>query len=116
MFDDAGFTPASACQMATRMTNPDAWLTITSGTLTAAINPFGAELSSLTDAAGHELMTDADPAFWTGRAPILFPVVGAANGSVIHVDGVQYPMRKHGFARHSHSPCPNTAPTGWSSA
>ena len=25
---------------------------------------------------GRELMTDADPAFWTGRAPILFPIVG----------------------------------------
>ena len=50
---------------------------IASDTLSAAINPLGAELWSLRDAEGRELMTDADPAFWTGHAPILFPVVGA---------------------------------------
>ena len=77
------------------------WIVIASERLTAAINPFGAELSSLKDAAGRELMTDADPAFWTGRAPLLFPVVGAPAGEVIHVGGREYPLKKHGFARHS---------------
>jgi galactose mutarotase-like enzyme len=77
------------------------WISITSGELTAAINPFGAELSSLRDADGRELMTDADPAFWTGRAPLLFPVVGKVAGDVIRVDGREYPMEKHGFARRS---------------
>ena len=75
------------------------WLSISSGSLTARVNPLGAELSSLTDAAGRELMTDADPRFWTGRAPILFPVVGKPNGEVIRVDGRSYPMKQHGFAR-----------------
>jgi galactose mutarotase-like enzyme len=74
---------------------------IASEQLTAAINPFGAELSSLTDAQGRELMTDADPAFWTGRAPLLFPVVGQPAGGTIRVDGRSYPMEKHGFARRS---------------
>lgn len=77
------------------------WLRIGNGALSAAIDPFGAELSSLTDADGRELMTDADPAFWSGRAPLLFPVVGAVNGDTLRVDGVQYPMPKHGFARRS---------------
>ena len=77
------------------------WITITSGRLTARINPCGAELSSLTDAAGRELMTDADPAFWTGRAPLLFPIVGRLNGDVLRVDGMEYPMKQHGFARRS---------------
>ncbi len=77
------------------------WIAIGSDRLGAAINPHGAELSSLKDADGRELMTDADPAFWTGRAPILFPVIGVTNGSVIRLDGVDYPMAKHGFARHS---------------
>lgn len=74
---------------------------IRSGALSASIDPFGAELSHLRDAEGRELMTDADSAFWTGRAPILFPVVGVVNGGVIRVDGATYPMPKHGFARHS---------------
>ena len=76
------------------------WIEIRSDTLTAAINPQGAELSSLKDAAGRELMTDADPRFWTGRAPLLFPVVGAPSGETIRLDGRAYPMKKHGFARH----------------
>ena len=75
------------------------WITIGSGQLTAAINPLGAELSSLRDSAGRELMTDADPAFWTGRAPLLFPIVGRLNGDVLRVDGRDYPMKQHGFAR-----------------
>ncbi|QKR99034.1 aldose 1-epimerase family protein [Sphingomonas sp. CL5.1] len=75
------------------------WVVIAGGGLTAAINPLGAELSSLKDAAGRELMTDADPAFWTGRAPLLFPVVGKPAGETIRVDGRAYPMKQHGFAR-----------------
>jgi len=76
-------------------------ITIANDHLSAAINPFGAELTSLTDAQGRELMTNADPAFWTGHAPILFPVVGVVNDGVIRLDGRDYPMPKHGFARHS---------------
>ncbi|MDQ2879492.1 MAG: aldose 1-epimerase family protein [Pseudomonadota bacterium] len=71
------------------------------GGLSAAINALGAELTHLRDAEGRELMTDADPAFWTGHAPILFPVIGVVNEDVIRLDGVTYPMAKHGFARHS---------------
>ena len=75
------------------------FIRIASDTLSAAINPIGAELSSLRDVEGRELMTDADPAFWTGRAPLLFPVVGMPFREAIRVDGVEYPMKKHGFAR-----------------
>ena len=74
---------------------------IASEGLTARINPFGAELSSLTDAVGREYMTDADPAFWTGRAPLLFPIVGALAEDTLRVDGQAYTMPKHGFARRS---------------
>ncbi|WP_137787042.1 aldose 1-epimerase family protein [Sphingomonas sp. 3P27F8] len=75
------------------------WVVIAGDGLTAAINPLGAELSSLKDADGRELMTDADPAFWTGRAPLLFPVVGKPAGETIRVDGRAYAMKQHGFAR-----------------
>lgn len=69
--------------------------------LSAAINPFGAELTHLRDADGRELMTDADPAYWPRHAPILFPAIGVTNGGAIRVDGTAYPMPKHGFARDS---------------
>lgn len=78
-----------------------AFVEIASDALTAAINPFGAELTHLRDSQGRELMTDADPAFWPHYAPILFPVIGMTNGGVIRLDGADYPMPKHGFARHS---------------
>ncbi len=76
-------------------------VTITSGDLTARIAPLGAELHSLTDAAGREYMTDADPAFWTGHAPILFPIVGELRDGTYRVDGREYALPRHGFARRS---------------
>jgi galactose mutarotase-like enzyme len=76
-------------------------IAIASESLTARINPFGAELSSLTDAQGREYMTDADPAFWSGRAPLLFPIVGALADDTLRVDGEPFRMPKHGFARRS---------------
>lgn len=72
---------------------------IASAALSASINPFGAELSHLRDAAGHELMTDANPAFWSGRAPLLFPIVGRLVDDKYRVDGKEYPLPQHGFAR-----------------
>lgn len=74
---------------------------IKGGGLSAAINPFGAELTHLRDAGGRELMTDADPKFWTGHAPLLFPIVGRLNGDVLRLGGAEYPMKQHGFARRS---------------
>lgn len=82
------------------MTDPTL-LHIASDQLSAAINPYGAELTHLRDAAGRELMTDADAAFWTGRAPLLFPIVGALNGDRYRLDGETYTLAKHGFARRS---------------
>lgn len=70
-----------------------------SAALSAIIDPHGAELHSLTDVAGRELMTDADPRFWSGRAPILFPIVGRLAGDTLRVDGTEYAMKQHGFAR-----------------
>lgn len=78
---------------------------IASEQLSAAINPYGAELTHLRDAEGRELMTNADPAFWTGHAPILFPIVGALNEDNYRVDGRAYPLGKHGFARKSAFEC-----------
>ncbi|MFZ3482667.1 aldose 1-epimerase family protein [Sphingomonas sp. 3-13AW] len=72
---------------------------IGNGILTAAIDPLGAELVSLRDAQGRELMTNADPAYWTGHAPILFPIVGRLAGDRYRLDGRDYALPQHGFAR-----------------
>ncbi|WP_066798818.1 aldose 1-epimerase family protein [Sphingomonas soli] len=83
---------------------------ISSGALSASIDPLGAELSSLRTADGAELMTDADPAFWAGRAPLLFPIVGALNGGVYRLDGREYPLPQHGFARRQPFACVDHTP------
>ena len=74
---------------------------IRSDRLTAEIAPLGAELQSLRDGAGRDYLWNGDPAWWTGRAPILFPVVGTLAGDALRVNGAAYPMAKHGFARRS---------------
>lgn len=76
-------------------------VSIASGDLTASISPIGAELQSLKDVHGHELMTDANPVFWSGRAPLLFPIVGRLNDDSLRVNGRKHAMQKHGFARKS---------------
>lgn len=76
-------------------------VTIGSSGLTADVSSRGAELVRLEDDAGRALLWDGDPAYWNGRAPILFPIVGRLKDDQAKVDGVAYPMRQHGFARTS---------------
>lgn len=76
-------------------------VSIASAQLTASISSLGAELQSLKDAGGRELMTDADPAYWSGRAPLLFPIIGRLHDDTLRVEGREYAMQKHGFARKS---------------
>jgi galactose mutarotase-like enzyme len=72
---------------------------VSSSALTAQINPLGAQLSTLRDPQGRELLWDGDPAFWNGRAPLLFPIVGILAGGVYRVAGETYALSRHGFAR-----------------
>ncbi|MET0137696.1 MAG: aldose 1-epimerase family protein [Sphingobium sp.] len=75
---------------------------IQSDSLRATLNPVGAELWTLHDAAGLSLMTDADPAFWTGHAPLLFPIVGGLASDRYRLrDGRSFTLPRHGFARRS---------------
>lgn len=81
------------------MTDSSAWLRLHSDSLTAAIDPQGAQLSMLRDAAGQDLLWDGDPKFWNGRAPVLFPIVGTLNGGHYRWRGRRYALSRHGFAR-----------------
>lgn len=74
---------------------------IGSDALSAVIAHHGAELQSLKDRAGNELMSSGDPGFWTGRAPLLFPIVGRLHADTLRTGGREYAMAKHGFARKS---------------
>ena len=81
------------------MTQPSPVLHIASPSLSADIATLGAELQNLCDADGHRLQWDGDPRVWSGRAPLLFPIVGMLAGGAYRLDGRRHPMPKHGFAR-----------------
>lgn len=82
------------------MAEDDTWITLSSGGLRARIDPLGAQLSVLRDAAGRDLLWDGDPAFWNGRAPLLFPIVGTLAGGEYRLGDKRYALPRHGFARH----------------
>lgn len=55
----------------------------------------------LQDEAGRDLLWGGDPAFWTGRSPLLFPIVGRLRDDRVFINGRPYSMKQHGFARTS---------------
>jgi galactose mutarotase-like enzyme len=71
---------------------------IGSDRLSATIAAAGAELVSLKDAAGEELLWQAGPE-WPRHAPVLFPIVGKLAGDALRQDGATYRVTQHGFAR-----------------
>ncbi len=75
-------------------------ITLQSSALNVEIAPLGTELQSIRDAAGRDYLHDG-ASFWSSRAPLLFPIVGALKDDRHAVDGVSYRLLKHGFARHA---------------
>ena len=73
---------------------------ISNNILTAGISTFGAELVSLKK-DGFENIWDGNPEFWSGHAPILFPICGRMRDNKYIYNGKEYPMNGHGFARRS---------------
>lgn len=84
---------------------------ISSGALTVEVARHGAELQRITDADGRDLLWDGDAAWWTGRAPLLFPIVGALVGGEYRIDGHHFALAKHGFARTSTFEASRAGPT-----
>lgn len=68
--------------------------------ITIQIDSMGAELKSLKEVAtGREYMWNADPQYWKRTSPVLFPLVGGLKDGIYRVDGREYQMGQHGFAR-----------------
>jgi galactose mutarotase-like enzyme len=68
--------------------------------LRLSASPNGAEWTSLIDQRdGSERLWQGDPTWWTGQAPVLFPVIGAQTNESIRINGLSYPHPKHGFFR-----------------
>lgn len=73
-------------------------ITLKSGEVTAKIISKGAELKSLR-VGSRELMWSADPAFWGKTSPLLFPMIGTLKDGKALINGSEYKITKHGFAR-----------------
>jgi galactose mutarotase-like enzyme len=67
--------------------------------LTIKVAEMGAELQSIKDAQGKEYLWQADPNFWPRRSPILFPIVCSVENDTYYVEGKEYHLPRHGFAR-----------------
>ena len=74
-------------------------VTLRHGALTAQATPQGGELISLTGPDGTEYIWSGDPAYWAGRNPILFPIVGSLKDNTVYFDTNPHHMGRHGFAR-----------------
>lgn len=72
--------------------------TITDGKTTARVKLKGAELCSLMH-GGLEYLWQGDERYWGAQAPVLFPCVARSRDGVIRIDGKDYPMKSHGFAK-----------------
>ena len=66
--------------------------------LTIKVAEKGAELQSVKDNEGREYMWQAGPE-WARHSPILFPIVCSVNDETYTVDGKEYHLPRHGFAR-----------------
>jgi galactose mutarotase-like enzyme len=60
----------------------------------------GAELQSIVNKVfGMEYLWNGNPAFWTKRSPVLFPIVGSLKNNSYFYQGKSYTLPRHGFAR-----------------
>lgn len=66
--------------------------------LTVKVAALGAELQSIQDSEGREYLWQGGEK-WPRRSPILFPIVCSVNDDTYTVDGKEYHLPRHGFAR-----------------
>ena len=75
--------------------------TIQNDYLTVSISDMGAELMSIKSKDGCEYLWQGDSKYWSGRAPIMFPICGRLFGGEYTYLGKTYTLPNHGFARKS---------------
>ncbi len=76
-------------------------ITICDGNLSVGLTGEGGSLTSI-KRDGTEYLWQADPAVWSGQAPICFPVCGGLrDGEAVTASGKKVKLARHGFARSS---------------
>ena len=71
---------------------------ISNSKLSVEISSKGGELRSIQDTEGKEYLWQGDPAYWSDRAPTLFPFIGRLTRDSYQYQGTVYTMGIHGFA------------------
>ena len=70
--------------------------------LRVGVKEHGAELTSIVSKkTGFQYLWQGDESIWYGQSPILFPIVGRLIDDKYTLNGTEYTMPKHGFARKS---------------
>ena len=73
--------------------------TISNSTLSASIKHAGAELFSIKNNQNKEYIWEGNADFWGKHSPVLFPIVGTLKNNIYTIDGNEYQLPRHGFAR-----------------
>lgn len=76
-------------------------ITVKTNELEIKISTLGAELQSVKSKNGEEFLWEGDPAVWSGKAPILFPICGGLKEDRYTLSGKEYSLSKHGFLKKS---------------
>lgn len=71
---------------------------LSNDTLRVEVSAHGAELQSIRK-GDVEYLWQGDRRYWGRRSPVLFPIVGSVWESKYRVDGTEYQLGQHGFAR-----------------
>lgn len=69
--------------------------------ITVDVAALGAEMQSIQTRDGRHWLWHGDATHWTGRSPVLFPIVGKAPNDSVSISGERFQMSQHGFARRS---------------
>lgn len=68
--------------------------------LSVTFSTMGGTLTSLRDAEGTEYLWQGDARYWSGQAPVLFPICGSLRGDCAQVGGGKMTkMPRHGLVR-----------------
>lgn len=60
----------------------------------------GAELQSVYNKKrSMEYMWSGDPAYWSKKSPVLFPIIGSLKNDTYYFENKAYQLSRHGFAR-----------------
>jgi len=80
--------------------------TLENGFLTVKVSTTGGALTSIRSKEGIEYLWQGDPAYWSGQAPVLFPICGSIRDDhAVIGDGKETNMKRHGIVRKREFTC-----------